>query len=254
MSGTSEDAAQGTVQAPEPEVSDGGPAQGAETQVQPQLYAGKYKSVDELEKGYRHTTSFATKVAEENKRLWEHTRKLEAEANARTQEQQQPAAGEDEIFNAIVEGRGKQAIARTLAEIEAEKARKSQQEVEAWQASRFAEWNDLMVLVPDISNYQNVIVQASQQYPTKPLAAIYIAVKQAEADQQAKAARSGGNMSEQDVANKVVNAMRQPVNSADANGRAPTPARAKLTKEEAAVAATFGISTDAYVKARDREK
>lgn len=214
-----------------------------ESQPSAKLYAGKYKTAEDLEKAYREAQSWATREAMQRS-------KAERELLALRQREMQPQeVNEDALIDALANGRGAEAIqALAVRAVQTTAARQQQQQAEAERVRREArdhEWTALLEMDPSLRPLEQKIVELDFQRPDEPLPRLI-----AEAKRMEKAKGNGEQQAARAGAERAIKVMQEAAKpQVEASGRTTAaPKVVRLTRSELSIAKEFGVTPGEYAK------
>lgn len=237
--GTTEDLleAEGEDEAATPEPS---PVQ----QDHPKLFAGKFKSEEELERGYRELEQHATRLAQRNAEI--------SRLASKAVEKEIPALDGKAITDLIAEDKPEQAINLVLERREREQAKRQQEAEAAWRTAKADEWQRYLLLDPKAIEFDAIIEKQARDSPAEPLAHLVLLLR-------AEARKTNGGTeaaAERRGAEKVIRAMNEKqelTKLVDASGRSGAPkGQPQLTKTERIVAKETGMTAEEYAQWRGK--
>lgn len=206
-----------------------GSEEGKPSETPPKFYQGRYSSLEEFERGHSNLVTFATKKADEARKLRDYATELEARLTTAPKTEEKPI----DLLTEAAEGRGVQAVDQIVEAKLAQKEAQKQAKVTAWYQQRADAWANLLEHTPDAIRFQDSILDRAKAEPQRALESIVLQM-----------------MSESQQSRRTQPTEKKPENTAiDSNGRGgKLPAEARLSDAEMKIAAAFNISPKDYAK------
>lgn len=235
---------------PEPN-AEKAPAAQPEKKAEEPLIFGKFKSLEEAEKAYQNSVSWATKEAQRRAALERELAEKQAQGAPK-----EPA--EEKLIEDLTNGRGVETIKEIALTAVSKAAQEQQVLAQAREnqriADRNAQWVELLEVYPSLKDIEPIVVELDRQYPEASLPRLIRAAREMRQQstetkttvdvQQAK--REGAKEGAKKAIEAITGSAKPQV---EATGRAmPAKSPLKMTKTEAAFAKFFDEDPAEYAR------